>query len=141
MKRLLKYVWKHKLQVILPAIAMIIAMLLDMLNPYLAGVIVDKVIGNKEFKILPMILLSLLGIAIVRSVLGYVKEYVADDLASRVSKELKKELYEHIQSLPFSYFDSMNTGELMSRIGEDVDNIWRTISFGFRLLIENAAYF
>lgn len=141
MKRLIKYVWKYKLQVVLPAVAMTIAMLLDMLNPYLAKLIVDRVIGNKEFKILPVILISLLAITITRSVLGYVKEFVADDLSSRVSKDLKIELYNHIQSLSFSYFDNMNTGELMSRIGEDIDNIWKTIGFGFRLLVENAAYF
>jgi ATP-binding cassette, subfamily B, multidrug efflux pump len=141
LKRLLKYVWNYKLQVILPAVAMVVAMLLDMLNPYLAKIIVDRVIKRNEFKILPMILLSLLGIALVRAVLAYIKEYVADDLSTRVSKELKKDVYNHIQSLPYSYFDSMNTGELMSRIGEDIDNIWRTIAFGFRLLIENAAYF
>lgn len=141
MKRLLKYVWKYKLQVILPAAAMTIAMLLDMLNPYLAKVIVDKVITNKQFKILPIILLSLLSIALVRSVLGYVKEYVADALSTKVSEEMKRDLYNHIQSLPYSYFDNINTGELMSRIGEDVDNVWKTIAFGFRLLVENAAYF
>lgn len=141
MKRLLKYVWKYKLQVIVPSMAMLIGLILDMLNPYLAKIIVDRVIKNKEFKILPIILLSLLGIAIARSVFGYIKEYMSDDLSTRVSKELKIELYNHIQSLPFSYFDTMNTGELMSRIGEDVDNVWRTVGFGFRLLVENAAYF
>lgn len=141
LKRLFKYVWKYKLQVILPSMAMLIGMILDMLNPYLAKIIVDRVIKNKEFKILPIILLSLLGIAIARAVFGYIKEYVADDLSARVSKDLKIELYNHIQSLPFSYFDTMNTGELMSRIGEDIDNVWRTIGFGFRLLVENAAYF
>ena len=35
----------------------------------------------------------------------------------------------------------MNTGELMSRIGEDVENIWHTIGFGLRLFIENIIYF
>lgn len=126
---------------IIPAIAMVISTLLDMINPYFAKIIIDKVIKNKEFGILSVILLSLLIIAIIRSVLGYIKEYVADDLSSKVSKELKRDLYNHIQSLPFSYFDTMNTGELMSRIGEDVDNVWRTIGFGFRLLVENAFYF
>jgi ATP-binding cassette, subfamily B, multidrug efflux pump len=141
LNRLLKYVWKYKLQVCIPAVAMVLGMLLDMLNPYLAKVIVDVVIKNKRFKILPMILLILLGIAVSRAILGYFKEYLADDLATRVSKKLKQDLYNHIQSLPYSYFDSMNTGELMSRISEDIDNIWKTVGFGFRLLVENAAYF
>lgn len=141
LKRLMTYVWKYKLMVIIPAVAMTISMLLDMFNPYLAKLIIDKVIQKREFGILSGILLALFVIAILRSSLGYVKEYIADAIATEVSKDLKKELYDHIQSLPFSYFDSMNTGELMSRIGEDVDNIWKTIGFGFRLLVENASYF
>lgn len=141
MKRLIKYVWKYKLLVIIPAIAMTIAMVLDMYNPYLAKIIIDRVIKNREFGILVGVLAALFGIAITRSILNYVKEYIADKLATEVSRDLKKELYNHIQSLPFSYFDSMNTGELMARIGEDIDNIWKTVGFGFRLLVENAAYF
>lgn len=141
MRRLMKYVWKHKLMICIPAFAMTVSMILDMFNPYLAKLIVDKVIQKREFSILTGILVALLIISIMRSALGYIKEYIADALATEVSKDLKKELYNHIQSLPFSYFDSMNTGELMSRIGEDVDNIWKTVGFGFRLLVENASYF
>ncbi|GAA0180606.1 ABC transporter ATP-binding protein [Clostridium sediminicola] len=141
MKRLIKYITKYPIRIVIPTVTMVIAMIADMFNPYISKVIVDKVIEKKEYDLLAVLLLSILGITIIRAVFGYVKEYVADDLASKVSEDLKRDLYNHIQSLPYSYFDGMNTGELMSRIGEDIDNIWRTVSFGFRLLIENAAYF
>jgi len=140
-KRILGYVLKRKILVIIPVLAMLFSIVLDMFNPYFSKLMVEKVITNKELSILPTILISVGGIAIVRSILGYVKEFLADYLATEVSKNMKSELFDHIQSLPYSYFDSMNTGELMSRIGEDVDNIWRTVSFGFRLLIENGLYF
>ena len=141
MKRILGYVLKRKILVIIPVLAMLFSIVLDMFNPYFSKLMVERVITNKELSILPTILISVGGIAIVRSILGYVKEFLADYLATEVSKNMKSELFDHIQSLPYSYFDSMNTGELMSRIGEDVDNIWRTVSFGFRLLIENGLYF
>jgi ATP-binding cassette subfamily B protein len=141
LKRLLKYVMKYKLRVIIPALTMLIAMIADMFNPYISKIIVDRVIEKKEYSLLSLLLLSILGITVLRAVFGYIKEYVADDLASKVSEDLKKDLYNHVQSLPYSYFDDMNTGELMARIGEDIDNIWKTVSFGFRLLLENAAYF
>ena len=141
MKRILGYVLKRKILVIIPVLAMLFSIVLDMFNPYFSKLMVERVITNKELSILPTILISVGGIALVRSILGYVKEFLADYLATEVSKNMKSELFDHIQSLPYSYFDSMNTGELMSRIGEDVDNIWRTVSFGFRLLIENGLYF
>jgi len=141
MKRILNYVLKRKILVVIPVLAMLLSIVLDMFNPYFSKLMVERVITNKELTLLPTILISLVGIAIARSILGYVKEFLADYLATEVSKTMKSELFDHIQSLPYSYFDRMNTGELMSRIGEDVDNIWRTVSFGFRLLVENGLYF
>jgi ATP-binding cassette subfamily B multidrug efflux pump len=141
MLRLLKYIWNYKILVIVPSGAMFASLVLDMFNPYISKDIVDKVIVNGETNILPRLLILLLVITLVRTVLGYIKEVVSDYLATKISKELKFELYNHIQTLPYSYFDKANTGELLSRISEDVDNVWKTIAFGFRLLIEQAGYF
>ena len=142
MKRvLLKYVLKYKALVIVPTIAMILGIGLDMLNPYYASVMIDSVFEKGKVNLLPKILTALLIVAIARAVFGYIKEYLFDVLSADINIDLKRDLFNHIQSLPYSYFDRMNTGELMSRIGEDVDNIWRNISFGTRLFIENAIYF
>lgn len=141
MKKLLKYVWKYKPLVIIPSIAMLLSIILDMFNPYLSQIFIDKVVKGKQIGILSYILIGLLTIALFRAIFGYVKEYFFDYMSSKVSIDLKEKLFNHIVKLPYSYFDNMNTGELMSRIGEDIDNIWRTISFGMRLLIENGIYF
>jgi ATP-binding cassette, subfamily B, multidrug efflux pump len=140
MKRILKYVLKYKLMVIVPVTAMLVSIAIDMFNPYLQKIVVDDIIKGGKVELLSRILLSLLAITLSRAVLGYIKEYIFDVLSAKINIDLKQDLFDHIQSLPFSYFDSMNTGELMSRIGEDVENVWRTISFGLRLFIENAIY-
>lgn len=141
MKRIFNYVWKHKLLVIIPSISMLLTIIIDMFNPYLRKELIDKVITGKQASLLPKILLGLVIITIGKAVFGYIKEYLFDVLSTKVNIDIKQSLFDHIQSLPFSYFDKMNTGELMSRIGEDVDNIWRTISFGLRLFVENIIYF
>lgn len=141
MKRVLKYVWKYKILVIIPSLAMILSIGLDMFNPYLQRLITDKVFIGGELNLLWMILGGFLAITGLRAVFGYAKEYLFDVLSTKISIDLKKDLFDHIQKLPFKYFDNMNTGELMSRIGEDVDNVWRSVSFGLRLLIENIIYF
>jgi ATP-binding cassette subfamily B protein len=141
MNRIFKYIWKYKAILIIPSIAMLLSIIIDLFNPYLVKVLVDKVIKNREFELLTYILIGVGTIAISRSILGYIKEYLFDVLSAKINIDIKQELFDHIQSLSFSYFDNMNTGELMSRIGEDVDNIWRTISFGLRLFVENIIYF
>jgi len=141
MKRVLKYITRYKLFIIIPTIAMLVSIALDMFNPYLVQVMIDKVLKNKQYNLLTFVLMSLAGITITRSILGYIREYTLDYLSSRVSIDLKIDLFDHIQSLPFKYFDNMNTGELMSRMGSDVENVWRSISFGIGLAIEQVFYF
>ncbi|MBW6410161.1 ABC transporter transmembrane domain-containing protein [Clostridium weizhouense] len=68
-------------------------------------------------EIVKPIILILLAITILRVLLVYVKEYIYDIASSKVHEEIKDDLFTHIQDLEFKYFDDMNTGKLMSRIG------------------------
>lgn len=141
MKRIFKYVWKYKVMVIAPAIAMLVSILLDLITPQLSRIIVDDILKKGKTQLLLGVSLAMLSITIGRAILGYTKEYIFDVLSAKINIDIKQDLLDHIQSLSFGYFDSMNTGELMSRINEDVENIWRTISFGLRLFVENIIYF
>lgn len=141
MKRVLKYVFKYKLLVIIPTIAMLISIALDMLNPIITKRLVDDVLKGGQYELLTMLLLGIAGISISRAILQYIREFTYDYLSTKVSMDLKQDLFDHIQSLPFSYFDNMNTGELMSRVDSDVGNIWDSVCYGIGLLVENTIYF
>uniref|UniRef100_A0A7C3RWQ6 ABC transporter ATP-binding protein n=1 Tax=Dictyoglomus thermophilum TaxID=14 RepID=A0A7C3RWQ6_DICTH len=141
MMRLKKYI-KNNLHFFLSAIfCAILALSLDMFNPKIVGVLVDKVIIGKDITPLSRLLLFLTLITISRVFLGYFKEYFMDLGGSRLAYELRKDLFEHLQTLPFSFFDGINTGELMSRIREDIENIWFTFGFGLVFFIEQLFYF
>ncbi|MDP4144528.1 MAG: ABC transporter ATP-binding protein [Bacillota bacterium] len=141
MRTILKYISKYKLLIVIPFMAMLISTAIDMFNPYLTQLLVDKVIVNKEYGLLSYIVISIGSIGIARALLGYVKEFTFDYMASKVAANLKLDLFNHIQSLSFNYFDGQNTGELMSRIGEDVENIWKAAGFGASLFVEQTIYF
>ena len=141
MKKILKYIGKYKLLVFLPFIFLFVSIVLDLMQPFLSKVIVDRVLLNKETSLLGIILVSLATITLVRVILGYFREYTLDYLGVRVATDIKNDLFDHIQTLSFKYFDNMNTGELMSRLTEDVDNIWMALAFGISLFIENSIYF
>lgn len=141
LKIVLKYVWRYKLLVIIPFVAMFFSILLDMLNPYIAKVFIDDIITKRQTELLGLALGGFAAVFCIRSVLNYVREYLFDLLSSKVAVDVRTDLFNHIQKLPFSFFDGMNTGELMSRMTGDVDNIWRSVSFGMGLFIENMIYF
>ena len=141
MFRVLKYVLRHKVSLIIGSLAMVIIIGIDLCVPYLQKIFLDDgITGGNTSVIMPIIILFLV-ISIIKATLGYIKEYLYDITSSEVHEELKKDIFNHIQGLEFKYFDEMNTGELMTRIGEDAENIWQTIGFGLRLFIENILYF
>lgn len=141
MKRELKYAWKYKGLIAISLISMIIALILDLCSPMLSKTVVDRVLKNGEMDLLAPVLLGYGIIAVSRSILGYYKEFIADTIGQKVNYGLKKDLFRHLQTLPYKYFDSMNTGEIMSRMSEDIDNIWRTVGFGLMTAIEQGIYF
>ncbi|WBW97915.1 ABC transporter ATP-binding protein [Oceanirhabdus sp. W0125-5] len=141
MKKILNYISKYWTSYIIPVMCMLLGIGLDMLNPKITGMFIDDVIRNGKYDLTTKLLIGIIGIAISRSIFMYVKHYRFDKTSSLISRDLKKDLFNHIQSLSFSYFDKKNTGELMSRVDSDVDRIWETIGFGLALFIENILYF
>ena len=141
MKRILKYVSKYKGTVIIGTMCMLIVIGVDLFLPYLQQVFIDSGLMKGNQNVIVSVLVWIVIITVIKAMLGYGKEFLYDVLSSWVHQDIKNDLFAHIQTLEFEYFDNMNTGELMSRIGEDAENIWQTIGYGMRLFIENTIYF
>ncbi|WP_283693293.1 ABC transporter ATP-binding protein [Clostridium perfringens] len=135
------YISKKMVFLIVPIVAMIIVLGIDSFFPYLQKIFVDDILLGSDKSKLGLFFGVFLGLSLLRGILGYVKEFLFDKFSLNVSKEIRMDLFKKIQSFEFSFFDSTNTGELMSRIGEDVDIVWETISYGLRLLIEGIILF
>lgn len=141
MRRIFNILFRYKKMLILPTICLLLNMVLEAVNPFLYKKIIDDALPNKNSKLLIIIAVLLLTITLSRALFGFFKEYIFDKIGLLVFADLKDILFNHMQSLHFKYFDNMNTGELMSRLGEDLENIWRSLSFGFRLLVESGLNF
>jgi ATP-binding cassette subfamily B multidrug efflux pump len=141
MKRLFSYIKRYRWYFGCAILAMLFSIGLDMFNPRLLRVIIDRIIIGKRLELLNRVLLALLTITIGRAVFGFTKEFLFDCGGQKAVTALRQDLFAHLQSLSFSYFDGVNTGELMSRLKEDVDNIMHTVVFGFMLFTEQSIYF
>ena len=74
--------------------------------------------------------LALLGIGMLRAGLLYSQRYLSEWIAAHMGYDLRNRLYDHIQYLSFSYHDHTQTGQLISRVIEDVRAIERFTGFG-----------
>lgn len=136
-----KYILKECRLIIVPVIAMIASIGIDSAYPYLQKIFIDEVITGNTEKYVVAILTSFVVLAAVQGVFGYIKEYQFDKFAVTICRQLRRDLYSKFQSFEFAFFDNNNTGELLSRIIEDVDVVWDTLAFGMRLIIEAGILF
>ena len=136
MKKISSYIWDYKFSYLGAVLSLLIAVTLDMLAPRLTARVVDDVIVGGNMGELKFLLLGFLGIGLGRCIFQYTKEYTFDKNGARISGDMRRDLFRHIQSLSADFFDRTNTGELMARVKEDIDHIWDAVGYVGMLLIE-----
>ena len=115
---------------------MIVSICLDMAAPQITKHIINDVIIDGRMKLLMTLLLGLLGIGLGRAVLQYTKEFVFDYVGVTIGRNMRRDLFDHVQSLSVDFFDRHNTGELMTRLKDDVDKVWVVAGFLGALAVE-----
>ena len=136
MKKIRTYLWEHKLAFGLAILAMIISISLDMLSPKLTQSMIDDVLLGGHMDLLTPLLLAYAGVGVGRFIFQYVKEYTFDLTGSKIAAQIRRAVFCHVQSLSTEFFDRTGTGELMSRIKDDVDHIWDGLTYVGMLMIE-----
>lgn len=136
MKKLSSYLMEHKFGYLCGFVSMVIAVSLDMISPQLTKHIIDDVIVGGRMESLKYLLGGILLVGAGRCVFGYTKEFTFDQIGSSIATEMRKNLFAHIQSLSADFFDKTNTGELMSRVKDDIDRIWNAVSYVSMLILE-----
>lgn len=105
-------------------VCMVSAIALDMITPQITRHIIDDVIVGGQAELLMRFLFGLLGIGVGRAILQYAKEFTWDCVGVTIGNDMRKDLFRHVQTLSMDFFDRHNTGELMTRVKEDVDKVW-----------------
>ncbi len=134
--KILHYLKKYWYRYLFALLCIVTTVSLDMLNPQITKIIIDDVITGGQQSLLPKLLLGLFLIGFGRCVFGYLKEYTFDSTSSKICVDIRRKLFHHIQSLSVSFFDKTNTGEIMSRVKDDVDRIWDAFNYVSMLIAE-----
>ncbi len=131
-----KYAVKYWYLYLFGFICLLLQVGLNMLSPQIIRKIIDDVIGKGELDILPTLFGIVLFIGVGVAVFGYFKEFTFDKIGFSISVKMRKDLFKHIQGLSVNYFDKTNTGEIMSRVKDDIDKVTGAFGFIGMLVIE-----
>ena len=98
--------------------------------PKLTQYIIDEVIGNRQADQLTPVMLLLLGAFLFREVFNSLRIRVNNVLEQKVIFDLRRDVYAHLQRLPVGWFDQRASGDLMTRVIEDVNSVERVLIDG-----------
>lgn len=101
----------------------IIAALLELAFPLAVNKVIDDLLPGGEWRVILWACIGLLGIFLVSSFLNYVVTYWGHKLGINIETDMRKKLFDHVQRLPFRFFDNAKTGHLVSRMTNDLMDI------------------
>ena len=133
---LLNYFKRYLFLYLIAVLSMTAGTMLDMVAPKIVQHITDDVLVARNMELLTPLLMGILAIGVGRCIFQYTKEFLCDWAGSKIASEIRINLFQKIQSLSANFFDGINSGELMSRVKDDVDRIWDIAAFMGILMAE-----
>ncbi len=128
LRRLLRYLLHYRWQLVLVVILVALATGLGALGPYLMGRAIDDYILRSDLPGLMRLLGLMILMYLLASVVNWLQSFVMVGVSQRTVRDLRDELFSHLQLLSLRFFDGRTHGELMSRLSNDVDLVNQTLS-------------
>ena len=135
LKRMAKYLLQHKGMILFCLSIMLVSNLLALAAPKLSQSAIDAIeLGEGAVDIKKVLFFASLMLVFyaVSAILSYVLAIAMVKLSKRIIYTMRKQLFDHLTTLPVSFFDTHATGELISRISYDIDTIqWGSCCCGY----------
>lgn len=128
-------VWAHRRRLMLGAALMIVNQAMGLVLPASTKYLIDVVIGQGRTDLLWKIALAAGGATMIQALTSFSLSQVLGVAAQRAITEMRKKVQEQISRLPISYFDSTQTGKLISRIMNDAEGIRNLVGTGLVQLV------
>lgn len=123
LKSFVHYYKPHWKLFLLDMVCALIAASCDLMYPVISRDIINTYIPDKNLQLILSWSAALLVIYIIQTIMQYIMQYQGHVVGVRMQADMRRDVFEHLQKLPFSYFDEHKTGVIMSRIVNDLMDI------------------
>lgn len=123
LKRFIAYYRPHKFMFAADMFASLLISLIGMIYPIVTRRMLNDLIPNKNFRGVVAAGLLVLGLYILRLLLRYFVQYYGHMIGTAMQAQMRRDMFAHLQKLPFSFFDDHETGKIMTRLTSDLFDI------------------
>ncbi len=128
--RAVGYLRHHRPEAIGALVSLLLVSAANLTAPQLVRLAVDEGLGRSRHATLMYAVVGLIGIAALRGLFNFFQGYLAERASQGVAFELRQALFARIQRLSFSYYDQAQTGQLMTRVTNDVEQVRTFVGAG-----------
>jgi len=126
--KILVFFVPYRRQVAVVLFAILVTSTLGVINPILLKLLIDVAIGHLDWGLLNLFVVLMILIPIVSSLIGVGQSYLNNKVGQSVMRDLRHALYTHLQAMPLRFFTETRTGEIQSRLSNDVGGIQSVVT-------------
>ncbi|MEK6719952.1 MAG: ABC transporter ATP-binding protein [Chloroflexota bacterium] len=122
-RRIVAFFGPYRVQVAIVLVAILATSLLGLINPILLKLLIDDAIPKLDFGLLNLFVGLMIAVPIVSGLIGLGQSYLNNVIGQSVMQDLRTALYAHLQRMPLRFFTETRTGEIQSRLANDVGGV------------------
>jgi subfamily B ATP-binding cassette protein MsbA len=135
-RRLLSYVAPYRWQMVLAIASMFVAASVGLALPLVVGQMVDMLAGGEMTFTINQITIGLIVVVLVQALFNVVRTYLLSFIGERVVSDLRVEAFAHMQRLSLDFFNNRRTGELTSRLTNDISLLQSAVTTNVATLLQ-----
>ncbi len=127
-RRIAAFFVPYRKQILLVLMTIIVTSLLGLINPYLLKLLIDEALPQRDLGLLNLYVGLMIVVPIVAGLIGVGQTYLNNVIGQRVMQDLRNALYTHLQRMPLRFFTETRTGEIQSRLANDVGGVQSVVT-------------
>lgn len=120
LKRFLAYYRPHKTLFIFDMLASLLVAVIAIFYPIITRYMLNDFIPNKQFRMIVIFGSTLLALYLIRMLLNYFIQYQGHTIGVRMQAQMRSDMFNHLQKLPYKFYDDNETGKIMTRMTNDL---------------------
>ncbi|GAC1329858.1 MAG: ABC transporter ATP-binding protein [Chloroflexota bacterium] len=127
-RRVVAYFRPYRLEVLLVLAAILVIAVVGLANPFLLKLVFDDALPHRDLNKLTLYVALMVALPIITGLIGVGQTYLNNLIGQRVMRDLRNNLYDHLQAMSLRFFSDTRTGEIQSRLSNDVGGVQNVIT-------------